>query len=197
METILTKLLCNHRGKYALLIAAHENVCFANAPFLHHCWASGFLAVDQPKGVVFSQSDWPFRHEQFDVVMLENVLIERSSLMDIIRNTVNVLHGGGFLIVYHHDNSDALSASALQSTVVHFGLEKIHEVYNVKNRHKNVFKRVLEWLLPSFCHLDYIAIYQKPYGAQPLSSASQVEVLARQKAYRSSQCRSHNWSHDL
>ena len=73
-SNVLQQHLKNKWFKRTLVISPEKIEIFDNINTLHSIYVTGFLENCIPKGCIFSVDCWPFDHNFFDLIILEDAM---------------------------------------------------------------------------------------------------------------------------
>ena len=148
--------------KRAFYLGQTRKAYFDHVSALHHYASSGFLQEGQHFGAFFSEDAWPFPSKLFDLVILDNGLVNNSGLAQIIMEAVRVLSDEGCLIVTQHKKS-LLSDTPFR--LVNKAI-KVQGLHKIESHYYDIFKvqTTQSWLpclLPESFSYEYIASFSK------------------------------------
>ncbi|WP_119328698.1 methyltransferase domain-containing protein [Cysteiniphilum halobium] len=158
----LEVILSRFSVRRAFYIGKVKKAYFDRVSAVHHYAASGFIYDAQLFGASFNVGNWPFSNKSFDLIVLDNVLLNPNEVHEILMEAIRVLSDDGCLIVvqYKKNPGMAIPFRLVNKEIKSHGLHKIeshyYDVFNIKD-----FNKWLPCLLPESFSCEYIASFSK------------------------------------
>jgi len=152
-EIVLRDYLKNKWFKKTLIISHKKLDVFNSINSLHSIYVTGFLDTQSPKGCIFDAEHWPFDHNFFDLIILDNALYKhRDKLKQILGQIHFCLANDGELIISssHGFFVADLVPKALASSFV---ITKIRLIYKAKN--------LIMKILTGFATKEFVVFFKK------------------------------------
>ena len=140
-----------------LFITKDKPSYFNQIPSANKYITTAFLKVKNNQGVIFENESWPFRPDFFDVIILDNILLDVENLILCLTKVEEHLSKGGVLCIFQFGGMafKMLSRSLKGSSL---------EIFRTNYYDRFTLSKVKSWLpvlLPEYYALYFNAIFIK------------------------------------
>ena len=158
----LEVILSRFSVKRAFYLGKVKKAYFERVSAVHHYAASGFIHDAQLFGASFNAGSWPFSNKSFDLIILDNMLLNPNEIQKTLIEAIRVLSEDGCLIVVQYKGNSRFDVPfRLVSKEI-----KIRGLHKIESHYYDVFsvKDINKWLpclLPESFACEYIASFSK------------------------------------
>ncbi len=158
LEIILSRFTV----KRAFYLGQMKKAYFDRTSALHHFAASGFLYKECPFGACFNENAWPFSDKLFDLIVLDNGLLNPLDIKGSLSEAIRVLSNDGCLIIVQYKKMGLREVpfKLVNKTIKSQGLHKIeshfYDQFKLKETHS-----WLPCLVPEGFSCEYVACFSK------------------------------------
>ena len=165
LEVILSRFSI----KDAFYLGRIKKTYFERTSALHHYSASGFSVLENPFGASFSITNWPFSTKTFDLIVLDNILLNANEIKQGLLEAVRVLSENGCLMILQYKEANVakppfrLINKEINAKGLHIIEDHYYDLFSLKD-----INSWLPCLLPESFSCEYIASFSQQ--VIPLSS---------------------------